>query len=364
MPLKVLVLAESPYLGGITSHILSMYHALGHRPEVDVVFATLPGRRDDSALQSAFEQLDVPLHEFQMSSRFDLGVLRRLRDFVTASEIDLVHTHNYRSTLVAALARLPVPTITTAHGLIAETSWKLGTWKWLELQAMKRHGFTIACSHYVRDWLLTYDLEFDRLRVVHNAYQPVSIREDRQLTRESLGMDADTIVVSYIGRLVPEKQVDVLLTAMAELPGYTALIVGDGPERERLPALASNLGVSAVFAGAVSEPSAYYHLSDVVALPSKEEALPMTLIEAAAYARPAVASDVGGVPEVVDAGRTGILVEPGNAEQLRNALERLGDTEVRAEMGQAAWERWSELFSPQRLGDDLVRIYQEVVAPS
>ncbi|MDQ1256207.1 MAG: hypothetical protein QG656_803, partial [Candidatus Hydrogenedentes bacterium] len=139
------------------------------------------------------------------------------------------------------------------------------------------------------------------------------------------------------------------------------LIAGDGPLRAKLEEQARASGADVRFLGLQIEPGPFYTLADVVVLPSAMEALPMTLIEAAAYGKPVVASAVGGILEVVRDGETGFLTPPGDVPQLRRALERCKDPELRATLGRQAQTRWQTHFSLARFSEKLVAVYREVL---
>jgi len=131
--------------------------------------------------------------------------------------------------------------------------------------------------------------------------------------------------------------------------------------RESLEAHAQALNADARFVGFVAEPAGLYRLADVVALVSEMEAFPTVLLEAAAYGKPVVASRVGGIPEIVADGVTGIVVAPGNVTAVGAALERLQDAGLREGMGVAAHTAWRERFSGAQMAAALARVYDEAL---
>lgn len=143
----------------------------------------------------------------------------------------------------------------------------------------------------------------------------------RAQARAGLGLPAEGPVVLYLGSLSPEKQVDVAIRAVARVEGAHLLVVGGGPERAALEALAATeLADRATFTGVVPSPQGPLAAADVVALPSRTEGMPGVLIEAGLTGRPAVASDVGGVAEIVRPGETGVLVAPGDVDGFTEGL--------------------------------------------
>jgi glycosyltransferase involved in cell wall biosynthesis len=170
-------------------------------------------------------------------------------------------------------------------------------------------------------------------------------------------------VIGSIGRLSPEKGLDVLLRALVDLPGVTAVLVGDGPERDALKRLALELGVAdrTIFTGRVPESRVYFPVLDVYVLASHSEGLPLALVEAMLASRPVVATDVGSVPEAIADGETGLLVPPNDADALARAVRSLFDDPARAAaLGEAARARAEASFSAQAMARQYEDLYDEV----
>ena len=356
--IRVLHLAESPYLGGINAHIASVVRAFDAHPSVGVSVATLPGTRDDRWLFDTLGKAHV--HELPMASRFDFGAAQRLREYVAGEGFDVVHTHNYRATVLAAHAKLPVPVVNTSHGMAVGPGLRLRAYQWIERRAMCRLAQTVAVSDFVRQWLVRKGVPAERVQTVYNGYAPGP--PDAALDRAALGIADDATVYLFVGRLVHGKGIREFVDALRGIDRAHAVIVGDGPLRADSEAVAHTARVAAHFAGAQRDVAPYYRLADVVVLPSRMEALPMALIEAAAHGRPAVASNVGGIPEVVADGETGLLVRVRDRAGLHDALQRCTDAGLRARLGAAAHARWRELFTLERMAAGLEAVYRGALA--
>lgn len=353
-PVRVLVLADSPYAGGITSHILTLAEASRGAPDLDVRLATLPGRRDDRTLIERCEAGATPLWEIPMRGRLDAGVWGRLRAFVRSEQIDVIHTHNYRASLICAPLAGAIPIVNTCHGQVAEPGARLRLYQRLELFAMRRHAATIACSGFVRDWLIRQGLRADRIHVVPNAVaDPLERGAAAAVSREAMGVSEDALLLLYVGRLARGKGLPELIACVRARGDVAAVIVGDGPMRDELEASAAGLPVR--FAGRQNDPGPWYAAADVVVLASEMEAMPMTLLEAAAWGRPVAATRAGGIPEVVEDGVTGALAA--RPEDIGAGVDRLRDPDVRAAMGRAARARWERLFAPERMMARLSAVY-------
>lgn len=351
----VLHIAESPYFGGINAHIRSVAHAFSARSDFAVDVATLPGRSEERWL---LDVMGDAVHEISMRGRFDPGAPAQLRRLVTARGYDIVHTHNYRSLLIATVARLDAPIVHTCHGMLVGASMKLLLYEAVTLRAMRRLRVITAVSNCVRDWLIERNVPAAKIRTVYNGYRPPD--NPHICTRSDLGIPEDAIVFVFCGRLVDGKGAIAFVRALAGVPGAHAVIVGDGPARTACEVAARDARVPATFTGVQRDPAPYYALSDVVVLPSQMEALPMALIEAAAFGVPAVATHAGGIGEVVLDGETGILVR--YVDELADALRSMLDAERRRRMGAAAQTRWRDWFTIERMAEGLADVYDAALA--
>jgi glycosyltransferase involved in cell wall biosynthesis len=183
--------------------------------------------------------------------------------------------------------------------------------------------------------------------------------------RTALGLPADALVIGFIGRLVPIKQPLGLIEAFAQLSAShrtaVLLVVGDGELRPTVSRDVKRRGLRerVVFAGWRDDLPKVYAAVDIVALTSRNEGTPVALIEAMAAGRPVVATDVGGVADVVEHGTSGLLVPSGDMRALADALARLaGDANERRRLGQNGRSHTLARYRADRLADDLDRLYR------
>jgi glycosyltransferase involved in cell wall biosynthesis len=208
----------------------------------------------------------------------------------------------------------------------------------------------IASSDAVAKEVLAGGVRPGKVSVINTGVRLATRFSDRATAREHLGLPSDAFVVGAVLRFVPEKAPHVLVAAVAALSGEPLLVVqGEGELKPDIEALAeARLGGRATFFDKYSDVSALYTASDVVALTSLNEGFPLVLQEAAAHSRPTVATDVGGVSQLVIDGQTGFVVPPGSPDPVTNALEKLrADADLRARMGEAARVRAESQFSDE-----------------
>ncbi len=187
--------------------------------------------------------------------------------------------------------------------------------------------------------------------------------------RDELGIACDDVVFSYVGRFVPIKDLPTLVRAFAIVAGRSGrvrlVLVGDGELRPGLERLASDLGLGdrIHFTGWRRDLSAVYGATDVGVLSSINEGTPVALIETMAAGRAVVSTAVGGVTDVVEHERTGLVVPPGNPDALADAMERLArEPALRARLGAAARSEIANRFDATRLAADLGRFYRQALA--
>lgn len=356
---RILHLADSPYFGGITSHILSVAEAFRDDPDWEIVIATLPGKREDRTLYTRAESAGLDVTTIEMTSTFDLAVRARLREFVESNAIAAVHTHAYRANVIANCSKLGVPIIATSHGLAIQPALRLRLWQAMHLRFLRNQPAVIACSAFVSEQLARHGVPKDRIQVIHNACPDPDATGSGQ-TRADLGIASEAVVALYIGRLDAGKRLDLVIRAIGAQSNYHLLVVGDGPTRADLEREVREQNCAATFTGATADPNPNYAIADIVVLPTDMEALPMTLIEAAAHGKPVIASNVGGVPEVVSDGVTGILVH--GEDQWGDALSRMSDKDTRSHFELAARARHREFFSIESLRTSLGDAYRRALA--
>jgi glycosyltransferase involved in cell wall biosynthesis/protein-tyrosine-phosphatase len=308
-----------------------------------------------------------------------------VRRFLIEHQVDIVHTHRCKDTVLGTLAAKSagVPhLVRTVHGL----SEALRGWKRAKLAAYEAldkatlwcfADCVIAVSNQMAATLRRSRYRPRAVTCIHNGINLQDLRATRspEDVRRALGIRADAVVIGSAGRFAPVKGHEYLIRAaphvLAAEPRARFLFVGSGPLRGGLMAQAKTLAVdqACVFHDpSLDDRASVYDLiaaMDVFALPSLSEGVPLALLEAMALRRPAVATAVGGVPEVITDRATGLLVAPRDAPALADAcLELMRNTSWAHTLGMRARQTVEAQFSHDLSGEALVGLYRDVASAS
>ncbi|MFW0778339.1 MAG: glycosyltransferase [Rickettsiales bacterium] len=298
---------------------------------------------------------------------FDLSLVKKIRQKIQEKDIDIVHCHQYTPWVYGWLAArgTKARVIFTEHGRFHPDRYRYKAMLINPLIAMMTSS-VVAISEATRSALAKYEfIPKQKIRVIYNGIRGLEVRPDEvHALRESLGVTDTELLLGTVARLDPVKNQALMLTALAQiLPEYPSarlLLVGDGPDRDNLEQLAGKLAIAdrTIFTGFREEPASYLAAMDLFLLSSHTEGTSMTLLEAMSLGITAVATRVGGNPEIVVDEKTGILTEPGSVQSFAAAIERLlDDVELRKHMSEKSKDVFSRKFSVEKMVDSYVSLY-------
>jgi glycosyltransferase involved in cell wall biosynthesis len=274
---------------------------------------------------------------------------------------DVVHSHGYRPDVVdgSAVRKAGVATVSSYHGA-TRGSWRNRLYENLHFRFLRSFDAVIAVSGPIGEMLAGTGVHTERIHVVPNAWSEIAAPLSREAARATLDLPADARVLGWIGRLSPEKGIDVFVDAVAALndPSITACVIGDGPERTASEARAAAAGVVVRWCGMLPEAGRLCTAFDVFVLSSRTEGIPISLLEAIAAGIPVVATRVGGVPDVVSENEAWLVPSEQPAvlaEAIRVALADRKDAAHRtacasarlaSEFGRDAWlDKHEEVYA-------------------
>ena len=357
----------------VTGPVKGIFQLLGQGRERGVEYYLYNFRargHDSSAFVDEARRAAVDVRFLDQGRRAYIRMLRQARGEVGQKRISIVQTHGFKPSFVGLYLKVAtgMPWVCFMHGTTTE-NLKVRLYHCLDSLMQWFADRTVLMSEAQRPKILGGQ-DRERVVVIHNAVDaslPTQFSLDRRAALEKASIPADARLVVVVGRLSPEKGVDVFLNAFRyvarDVADAHAIIVGDGQERRRLEAQAvsQGLGGRVHFVGYTDTPGDYLAAATVVVLPSRSEGIPNVALEAMALERPVVATAVGGTPEVIEHGKSGLLVPPEQAAALASAvIEVLGDAALSAKLAQAGLARVRAHFSPRRRADLVFDLYDQV----
>ena len=325
------------------------------------------------------------LFRSEISPLRDFVATLRLARLIRRERPDILHTHTAKAGTVGRVAAIlagkhkPPIVVHTFHGHVLRGYFgPLRSWffRMLERWLAAHTTALIAVSPQVRDDLVALGVapaeRFAVIRLgVELGERIAPEKNGRAESRRYLGIPEERFAVGWIGRMTAVKRTDDVLVAFKGLrdAGVEAMLcmVGDGPDRPHLEQRAHELGLmrDTLFLGYQEDVAPFYAAFDALVLPSSNEGTPVSVIEALAAGRPVVATRVGGVPDVVQEGVDGFLVDPGATDDLADRLAQLArDAGLRERMGAAGRNRVLPRYAVDRLVDDVDRLYRSLLDAS
>lgn len=308
----------------------------------------------------------IPVETLTLRNHFDLKAVRHLRDRIHSEGFEIVHGLANRpvSNLFWASIGQPVRLVAYRGAIGHVNRWDPGAWlKWYN----PRIDRIVCVSEAVRLDLVRSGIKPDRVTTIYKGHELGWYDNRRTIDRSEFGIPSDAFVVGCIASMRPIKGVDVLVRAMAELAPDTnvhCLLIGDVRDH-RIPELIGQLDVGARIhiAGHRDDAIDVIGGCDAVVAPSRgREGLTKAVIEGMAQGRPAIVTQAGGLPEMVDDGESGYVIPIGDHSALADRIDRLAaDPERASVMGQRAREIVAERFSVERTVVRTFALYQDLM---
>lgn len=368
--IKVCHLVSADLWAGVEVQVATLLSSLASIPDLELSAILL----NDGRLATELSGMGIETHVIPETRFGPWSITRRLREQFERQPIHVLHTHRYKDNVLGALAsaRRSVRQVRTIHG----------TEPFSGFQALKMHVYQTV-DHGINCWAVdrilavSHDMAArlgrrfgaDKVACIQNGIEIRRFRPSGRAAelRKELGL-TQKVVLGTMGRLAPVKGLDTFLKAgrlvREQRSDVTLVLAGAGPLEAalRAQARAEGLDDAVVFLGHRSDAADILELMDVFVLPSLSEGLPMTLLEALALSRPVVASRVGGIPEVIEDGLTGLLVEPGKpAELARGCMTLINDGGFARRLGIAGRRRVESRFSAEVMAANVAEMYRTLV---
>lgn len=347
--MKILHVIASTGTGGAEQHVLDLCLNLRLAGVESEVAMPNQGRLGQQLGLKGFVT-----HTFGTGSRLNVFNLLRLRNIVRQSQADVVHAHMPRSASMLRWSKQTKPCVATAHNIV-----KHG-WPFLHCQRV------ICVSDMVCRSLNKHGYPLDNTVVIHNAVDTNRFTGlSRDLIREQMAWQ-DKQVILCVARLVPAKGQRYAIQAVARLnrPDLRLVLAGSGTDENLLRDEAHALGISqqVVFAGNRQDVPQLLAGADIYVQPSIKEGFGIAFLEAMASGLACIGTRTGAIPEMVQTGRNGWLIDAGNSDELADVLCNLLDNHhLRKQLGEQAARDARTTFSLQRQAQDTISVYQQVL---
>ncbi|MGI4790074.1 MAG: glycosyltransferase family 4 protein [Janthinobacterium lividum] len=368
--LRVVLFTDSDVFAGTERHMLDLARGLYALDVAVTVACPSPAALEEAARRDGLPVLAIPKQEL-----VDWNAARVLAKRLKSGETDIIHAHNGRTALAAALAvRLAGRgrCVMTQHFLkpnhAAQQGPKAAVSRAAHHWVVGQISRILAISEAVRQAMLARGEAPDsKITVVPNGISAPSSGNAAE-TRQSLGIGPNTPLVVCAARLEREKDIASLVTAMQSvrksIPEARCLIAGEGSQKADLKAQIESLELlgTVTLLGFRSDATALMAAADVFVLPSLAEPFGLVLLEAMALGRPVIATRAGGPLEIVVEGQTGFLIPPSSPEALAAAIIRLlANPAVSHQLGANGLARYQALFTASRMAEATKATYEQVM---
>ncbi len=340
-------------MGGTEKYVIDLIHSLGPEKCIFVFSEEGPGLK-------MIQETGVKTYQISMSGPFDFGAALKLKKIIKQENVKIVHSQFLRENYVALLSKIlgaPIRVIWTYHvdvpmDALVRTGNSIFT---------KFNHNVIAVSGFMYQQLIKKGVPEKKITLIYNGVEETDVSKTKHSS-------TDKYQISIIGRLREEKGHEFLLNSLARLNeinnelDWICNIFGDGPLEEELISLVEKLGLKdrVFFKGFVTNKEEIYSQTDIVVIPSSNEALSYVAIEALSFSKVVIASNVGGLPEVIKDGETGLLVEYGDTESLASKLnEVLSNPELSQSLSENGFLSFKEKFTLSKMIEDTIALYKK-----
>lgn len=325
---------------------------------------------DEFAFLDQLKQKGITTEVINLRGRYDVTSIFRLRKLIRKHNVNMLHCHGYKGNVIGFFATLFTKTkrITTVHGW-TQVDFKVMMYELIDKIVIRYYDKLIAVSEDIKKQLLSYAVPRNKIFVVHNGIDVArfSPRKKGKLKRE-FKISARYKIIGTIGKLSKEKGHKYFLKAATEIKkkysNVKFVIVGEGALKRKLKTLAKKVKIenSVIFVGFREDIPEILDDFDIFVLSSVREGIPLVLLEALAKAKPVVSFEVGGIPEVITNGETGILVQARNYKSLaENVVSLLNKPQLAKKIAKKGQERVKKDFNLEAMTDKYQEIYQQII---
>jgi glycosyltransferase involved in cell wall biosynthesis len=366
--MKILHIISSGGMYGAEAVILNMSRTLNEGSHSSILGVFSNSASPNLQLHEVATAQGIESHLISCVGQLDRTVPSSIRELANSTDADVVHAHGYKADIYCyfALRRSRIPLVSTCHTWY-DNDLAVSLYGKADRFVLRKYAAVVAVSEEVKERLLKSGVREEKIHIVRNG---IDLRpfDSAAPSLSDVVSQNHAPIVGLIGRLAAEKGVDIFLRSAAlvltELPTTKFVVVGEGPDRERLELLIDELQIrkNVFMLGRRDDMPGVYASLDIMVSASRREGLPMAILEGMASSRPVIATAVGAVPKVIADGRTGVLVPSENVEALAAKIVTiLNNRTERDYLGAAAKTLIKEEFSAERMTADYLHIYDQAI---
>jgi glycosyltransferase involved in cell wall biosynthesis len=362
--MRILHLISSGGMYGAEAVILNLSRTLNQQGHASLLGIFSNSSNPNLQLHERALAEGIESHLIPCNGQLDRSVPAAIRALAASTSADLLHAHGYKADVYAylALRKTSTPLVSTCHTWYDDNPllWLYGV---IDRRLLRHYAAVVSVSDDVTHRLLHSGVAPHRIHFIRNG---IDLRPFTNATPSLRHLAPNGLLIGWVGRLTHDKGPDVYLRAIAQVrplfPTARYLLVGEGPYRPEVERLIADLALDDVvhLLGQRQEMPAVYSSCDLMVSSSRQEGLPMAILEGMASGLPWIATPVGAVPLAIRDGDNGLLVPPDNAEVLANTMVRLMKaSEERSKMGSAARQITESDFSAERMAADYLGVYSK-----
>lgn len=371
--INIMFLYSAKGFGGIVRNLSLLVNNLDKERFVVTVVSLANEGDDDSDIKMETGS-GVTFVRIDEKRRFDPDSVRKIDALVREKGIDVLSCHGYKADIYGMTIRTflgnRVRMVAMVHGWTM-SGLKVEIYHILDKLVLRSFDKIILVSDGLRSGLAGWMIPAGKIEVVFNAIPQVEVKEgeERDIVRKALGVPNAVTLAGFVGRMSREKDLGTTVKALKELVSrgnnIKLMVVGEGPEKERLALLADDLGLQdrVIFTGFQKDAGRYFRAFDIYLSTSVKEGLPNSVLEAQANGVPCVVTDIRGNNDIIKDGANGLLAKPGDCKDVADKIEKLiGDKVICQKFVQAGKTMIKVNFSMERRIEKLQGIYEALVA--
>lgn len=369
--MKVLHMISGGDSGGAKTHVFALLDALKKKADVKIVCFT------EGVFYREILERDIHTELLLQKNRFDLSVVGRLVEMVQAEQYDVIHAHGARANFIAWQLKRHVdtPVVTTVHSdylMDFDGVYKKLLYTAINKHALKKMDYYIAVSSEFKRMLIRRGFTPNKIYTVYNGMDysvPCEfVSKEAFAARCGIPYDSNKVYIGIIGRFDKVKNHAMFLRAakqvLAQRDDVEFVLAGEGPLESNLKNYCKENGITdkVHFVGFIKDIYSFIHFIDINTLTSFSESFPYVLLEGAKMSKPTVCSAVGGIPDLILEGETGMLVPSDDDAALsRKLLELIDRPQLREELGKNLHELAVSRFSNEHLANTHMQLYQAIL---